>query len=182
MHRSGQHEDTPDSMMPLSAGGARGLSLAKRTTVVGGTEKSVASDRSPAPRKPTADLGAKRKPKPKPHQKPHSDDSDSDSDSEPDTNVGSNRTSPSREGDEQHIDGDQEFLDKHTHEGKATISLSVSLNELAKTGGRFVYEIAALDVVSKELERIVVTNTAVVTMHTDQTQVPIGVNVVCIPD
>lgn len=195
------HSESPKSLMPLSGGATnRGLKLASRVApaVVGDSEKKskkmakdnaqacpVNASRSPAARV-NADLGqmqqvGARRGKKKMQQQEDSDEEFEDSDSEPDS-VGSSRAA-SGATTEDDIDGGRSFLDRNTHTGTATFCKWFTLQELAKSGGKFTYSISPDGGVDGDkMAKIVVTSASVITMYTDQKNVDLGASVIGISD
>lgn len=188
------HDESPNSLMPLSSGATnRGLGLASRLNVVGNEEKRKKKAMEAAacpyqPRRPAEStnasldqVGARRGGKKKP-AKEESDD-EYESGSEPES-VGSDRPEAQTRGaPEEDIDGGRSFLDRNTHTGTATVSRWFTLQELAKKGGKFTYEISPDNGVdARKMEKIVVTSASVITMYTDEKNVELGARVIGISD
>lgn len=191
------HDESPNSLLPLSSGATnRGLSMASRLNVVGNEEKKrmykkkAVEDgacsyqpRAPAKRVDSEleKVGARRcgGKKKKPSKQDSDDDYESDSDLE---SVGSDRHETIGAAEED-IDGGRSFLDRNTHTGTATFSRWFTLQQLAKNGGKFSYEISPDNGVDeRKMEKIVVTSASVITMYTDEKNVELGARVIGISD
>ena len=186
------HDESPNSLMPLSNGGtSRALDYVRKGAgaVVGNEEKpkpkkptkggtcTIKADRAPAARVNSnlEQVGANRK------KKTSKPDSEDDSESEPDS-VGSDRPDTRGRRDANISDG-RSFLDRNTHTGTATFSQYFTLQQLAKSGGKFKYKISPDNGVDgSKMEKIVVTSASVISMHTTETNVALGARIIGISD